>query len=145
MPPMVASAPGSTQKAQPVFASALFSCRCVTPGLDRGVEILGAHAQHAVHARQVDRHAAVDRVDVAFERAAGAERHDWRAVSRGDAYHRAHLVGRQGKYDHVWRSGRVPRFAVPVMFELRRVGGAAVAEQAGEIAHQRRPAIGGQD
>src|SRR5688572_9034865 len=31
MPPIVASAPGSTQKARPVLASALFNCRCVTP------------------------------------------------------------------------------------------------------------------
>ena len=49
-------------------------------GLDRGVQIVGADAQDAVHARHVDRDAAVDRIDVAFERRAGAERHDRAAV-----------------------------------------------------------------
>ena len=55
------------------------------PGLDGNVEIFGAETQHPRHARQVDRDAAVDRVDVAFERAAHAERHDRRPVLRRTA------------------------------------------------------------
>ena len=39
------------------------------------------------------------------------------------------LVGREREHDDVGQAGGVPRFAVAVMFELRRVGGAAIAEQ----------------
>ena len=45
-------------------------------GLDHAVEVLGVHRQHLVHVAEVDRDAAVRRVDVAFERGAGAERDD---------------------------------------------------------------------
>jgi hypothetical protein len=38
MPPIVASAPGSTQNAVPVLASALFNCRWVTPASTGCVE-----------------------------------------------------------------------------------------------------------
>ena len=54
-------------------------------GLDRNVEIFGAEAKHPRHARQVDRDAAVNGVDVAFERAAHAERHDRRADARAQS------------------------------------------------------------
>ena len=53
-------------------------------GLDDAVEVLGVDGEHAVHPRAVDRDAAVQRVDVAFERGAGAERHDRRVMGGGD-------------------------------------------------------------
>ena len=51
-------------------------------GLDRDVEILGRQPQHAVHARQVDRDAAGNGIDVGFERAAHPEWNDWHAGAR---------------------------------------------------------------
>ena len=61
-------------------------------GLDRNVEILGAEPQHPRHARQIDRDAAVDGVDVAFERAAHAERHDRHAVLGAELDDRRRLL-----------------------------------------------------
>ena len=42
--------------------------------LDDAVEVLGMHREDAVHVAEIDRDAAGRRVDLAFERAAGAER-----------------------------------------------------------------------
>ena len=55
-------------------------------GFHRGVEILGADAQHAVHLAQVDADAAADRVHVPFERGAGAERNDRQLKALADAH-----------------------------------------------------------
>ena len=45
-------------------------------GFDHAVEILSVHGEDAVHVREIERHAAEGRVDLAFERGAGAERND---------------------------------------------------------------------
>jgi hypothetical protein len=39
---------------------------------DNAIEILGVHADNAIHVAEVERHAALRRVDVPFERSAGA-------------------------------------------------------------------------
>ena len=85
-------------------------------GFDRHVEILDAHAHDLVHLAQVDRDAAADRVDVPFERGAGAEGHDRHAM-RGAliATMAADFIGRVRKADDVGRGGRVVRLAVAVM------------------------------
>jgi len=44
--------------------------------LDHAIEILRVHRQHAVHVAKIDRHAAIGRIDVAFERGARAEGND---------------------------------------------------------------------
>ena len=108
------------------------------------VEILGADAKHAVHPREIDGHSAADGIHVPLERAAGAERHDRRPVPRRHADHRAHLVGGEWKHHGVRLPGRVPRFSVAVMLELRRIRAATVAQRFREIAHERLAAIGGE-
>jgi hypothetical protein len=44
------------------------------PGLDDAIEILGVNREHAVHVAEIERDAAARRVDLAFQRSAGAER-----------------------------------------------------------------------
>ena len=51
----------------------------------------------AVHAAQVDADAAGRRVDLAFERCAGAERDDRHAVLRTDTHRFVHIVFRFGE------------------------------------------------
>ena len=51
-------------------------------GLDHAIEVLGVDGEHAVHAREIDANAAVQRIDVAFQRRAGAEADDRRVVPR---------------------------------------------------------------
>jgi hypothetical protein len=53
--------------------------------LDGGVEIFGADAQDAIHPAHVDRDATMQRVHVAFQRAAGAERNDGDLTALADA------------------------------------------------------------
>ena len=61
-------------------------------GLDHAVEVALVDGEHAVHAREVERQPAVRRVDVAFERGAGAERDDGHAMGAGHPHDLAHLV-----------------------------------------------------
>ncbi len=69
--------------------------------LDRGVEIVRADTQDAVHPRHVDRDPAVDRVDVALERGAGAERDDRTTMCRAGENDRLDGVGTLGEHDGV--------------------------------------------
>jgi hypothetical protein len=48
-------------------------------GLDHAIEIGFMHGEDAVHAGEIERHAAERRVDVTFERGAGAEGNDGNA------------------------------------------------------------------
>ena len=73
---MVASAPGSTGNVRPGVVERLVQLQARDAGLDGRVEILDADAHDLVHLAKIDRDAAADRVDVPFERRAGAERHD---------------------------------------------------------------------
>ena len=59
----------------------------------------------------------------------GAERHDRRTNARGGANDRADFIGRERIHDDVGDAGGMPRLAVAVVLELRRVGRAAVAEE----------------
>ncbi len=115
MPPIVASAPGIHHEHQAGVLQVVVELLVGEAGLHRDVHVVGAEAQHLGHAREVDRHAAVDGVDVALERAADAERDDRRAVRRARPHDRAHLVGGLGE-DHGVGIGRgVPRLAVAVV------------------------------
>ena len=82
MPPSEASAPGSIGKNRPLVAQMLVERLARDAGLDDAIEILGVHGQHLVHVAEVDRHAAERRVDVAFQRGAGAEGDDRHACAR---------------------------------------------------------------
>jgi hypothetical protein len=141
---MVASAPGSTQNATPVFASAFVQLSVCDAGFDGRIEIVDADAQHAIHARQIDRHAALDGVDVSLERRAGTERHDRRLHARGRANDRADFISGERKDDDVGVDGRVPRLAVTVLFDLRGVGAAAIPEESPELGNQRCASVRGQ-
>jgi hypothetical protein len=106
-------------------------------GLDGRVQIIGAHAQHAVHPRQVDRDASDNRIDVPFERRPDAKRHNRRTLSRGHRHDRTDFFGAGRVDDDVRRRRRVPGFAVTVMLDLGRVRRAAIAEQTDEVADER--------
>ena len=72
MPPMRGIGAGVDGEEQAVVAQVLVQRLAGHAGLDHAVEVLGVHGQHAVHARGVDRDAAVGGVDVALQRRAGA-------------------------------------------------------------------------
>ena len=132
MPPIVQSAPGSTGKVSPVLRKRLVQLQARDAGFDRRVEIVDADAQHVVHLAQIDRDAAVDRVDVAFERRAGAERDDRHAMGRADRHDRGDLVRRVREADDVGQRGEVVGLAVAVMIADRRRFAGARAQQMAE-------------
>ncbi len=74
------------------------------------------HRQHLVHVADVDRDAAVRRVDVAFERGAGAERDDRHAMGRADAHDLLHVLGRLRKHHGVRRLVLDPGDGVAVLW-----------------------------
>ena len=76
-------------------------------GLDGGIQVVGADAQDAIHPRHVDRDAAVDRIDVAFERGAGAEGHNRTAVRRAGAHDGLDRLGALGEHDRMRQRRRV--------------------------------------
>ena len=61
--------------------------------------------EHAVHARKSMRDAAARRVDMAFERGAGAERDDRHAMRRAQPHDLLHLLGACREDDGVRRLG----------------------------------------
>ena len=71
---------GIDREEQAAVAQVLVERLAGDAGLDHAVEILGVHLEHLVHVAEVDRHAALRRVDMAFERGADAERNDRHAV-----------------------------------------------------------------
>jgi hypothetical protein len=84
-------------------------------GLDRNVEILRAEAHHARHAREIDRDAAMNRIDVSFERAAHAERHDRPPVLRAHLHDGGDFRRCCRKHHAVRKSRRVPRLTMAVV------------------------------
>ena len=119
MPPSEASAPGSIGKNRPWSRRYSLSCLARHAGLDHAVEILGVHREHAVHVAEVERDAAPRRVDVAFERGAGAERDDRHAMPRADAHDLLHVLGRLRKHHRVRRLVRDPGDGVAVLLAHR--------------------------
>ena len=125
MPPIVASAPGSTGNIRPGVAERLVQLQAGHAGFDRRVEILDADAHDAIQIARVDRDAAAQRLNVSFERRACAERHDGQVIARADADDLDDFVDRLRKADDVGRRGRVIRLAVTVMLADRvRIAGA---------------------
>ena len=59
MPPMEASAPGSIGKEESGVLDVRVERLARHAGLHHGVEVFRMHLEHAVHARHVQRHAAV--------------------------------------------------------------------------------------
>ena len=65
----------------------------MTPGSTTQSTILGVDGEHAVHVAEIERNAAARRVDLAFERCAGAERDHRHALGRTSAHDLLHLLG----------------------------------------------------
>lgn len=83
--------------------------------LTPAVHVLLVHAQHAVHLREVQAHASLRRLDVPFERGAGAKRNEGCARLPADPHHAHHFLRaaserhrlrREGEVLHLGRGGR---------------------------------------
>ena len=95
------------------------------------------HGENAVHAREIKRHAAEWRIDVTFERSAGAERDD-RHAGLGAKLHRLdHLRGGLCEQHRVGRLRRDPGQRVGVLFAERPAGREAIAEPCRKPREQR--------
>ena len=75
------------------------------PGLDRRVEVVRAHGQHAVHGPQVDRDPAAHRLHVPLDRGAGPEGDHRRAPARAGPHREGNLFGGLGENHPVGRDG----------------------------------------
>ena len=109
MPPSVASAPGSTGKNRPVCLMCSFSCLRVTPACTTASRSCLVHREHLVHLRQVDRHAALHREDVALERGADAVGDHRHAVAAADVDDVAHFFGRLDEDNSIGQARRESR------------------------------------
>jgi len=105
-------------------------------GFDLAVEIVGADAQHTIHARQINRNAAVDGVDVPLEGGPDAEGYDRRTMHVRQTNDCADLLGVRRKHDDVRQSWDMPRFTVTVVFDLRWIGRASIAEQRVQVCRE---------
>jgi hypothetical protein len=65
---------------EPAVAQMLVELLPGDAGLDDAIEIVGVDGENIIHAREVERDAAMGRVDMAFERRADSERNDRRVV-----------------------------------------------------------------
>ncbi len=101
-------------------------------GLHRAVQVFGVDLQNLVHLHHVDRHAALDGDDMAFERGAGAERHDRHLVISADLDHLGDLFGRADEGDAVGVAVGVVGFVLAVVGADRRRGREPVAEECGQ-------------
>ena len=105
-------------------------------GLNAAVEILGVDFEHAVHLRQVDADAAVERGDVPFERRANAEGNHRDTCEMTQAHDRRNLLVGVREDDDVGQRGVGKTFAVAVVLAHRVGGHGAFAEVARKPRHQ---------
>ena len=101
-------------------------------GLDHAIEILGMHGQHAGHVAEVDRDAAERRVDVAFQRRAGAERDHRHALRAANAHDVLHVRRALRKHHRIRRLVGQPGERIAVLFAHRLRGDDTIAEFRGE-------------
>ena len=137
MPPIEASAPGSIGKEQPVSRKCSFERLARHAGLDDAIEVFGVNREHAVHARQSMRDAAVQRVDMAFQRSADAERDDRRVMRGADAHGVDDVLRAVGEHHRVGRRVVGPGQRVAMLTAHRLGGDEAVAEARREITGER--------
>jgi hypothetical protein len=106
-------------------------------------QVLGRDRQHPVHARDVDREAALDREQVALERGADPERDDREAVLPAGEHRLDDVLGRLGEHHRVGRRDGERRLVAAVVLADRERGAEAVAEAGaqpfGERVGQRAP------
>jgi hypothetical protein len=106
-------------------------------GLHHRIQIRLMYLQHLVHARQVDRHAALDGEDVALERGADAERDHRHAVAPADVHDIAHFLRRSGEHHDIGKRVREVGLVLAVVLAHRRRGRHALAEQRLQLRHDR--------
>ncbi len=106
-------------------------------GLDHAIEIVGVDGENGVHAREVERDAAMRGVDMAFERRADAERNDRRVVPGAELDQVDHVIFVFGEHHRVRRLVLEPGQRVAVRLADRLGSGEAVAETGGEIGIER--------
>ena len=107
-------------------------------GLDDAIEILGVDRENPVHAAAVQRESAVERVDVAFERCADAERHNRRIMRRANAHGVDHVLAALGEHDSVRRRVRQPGQRMAMLHPHGLGRHELVAEPGGERSRERR-------
>ncbi len=144
MPPIEASAPGSIGKNRPLSRKWEFSALRVMPGsTTQSRSSAWTASTRSIRDRSM-RQAAVQRVEVAFERAAGAIGDDRRVVARADRHRLHHVLAALGEQHGVRRRVRRPGQGMAVL-DARRLGGRdLVAEMGVEVGDQRGDGLGGQ-
>ena len=137
MPPIEASAPGSIGKNRPLSRRCAFSALRVTPGSTTQSRSSACTAMTRFMWRQVDRQPAMQRVDVALERGAGAEGHDRRVVLRADPHRVDHVLAALGEQHRVGRRVGQPGQRMAVLDAHRLRGDDLVAEFGVEVGGER--------
>ena len=122
---------------EPAVAQVLVELLAGDAGLDDAIEIVGVDGENIVHAREVERDAAMGRVDMALERRADAERNDRRVVPGAELDEVDHVLLVLGEHHRVRRLVLEPGQRVAVRLADRLGGGEAVAETGGEIGIER--------
>ena len=62
-------------------------------GLDYAIEVLGMHGEYAIHVAEIEADATKGRIDLAFERGAGAKRNHRHALGRAQPHDLLHFFG----------------------------------------------------
>ena len=123
---------GIDRKKQTLVAQIFIELLARYARLNDAIEIFGMYREHAVHVLHVDANAAARRIDLAFERGAGAERNDRHIMLRADAHDLLHVFGRLREYHGVRRLVGVPRRGVAVLFAHGLRGDDTISERCGE-------------
>ncbi len=119
---------GIDREEQALVAQVLVERLAGDAGLDHAVEVLGMHRQHPVHVADVDRDAAVRRVDLTLERRAGAERDHRHAMAGADPHDLLHVGDALREHHRIRRLVHDPGQRVAVLLAHRLRGDEAVAE-----------------
>ena len=91
------------------------------------------HGEDAVHAGEIERDAAEGRIDVAFERGAGAEGDHRHSCLRAKRHHLDHLGGRFREQHRIGGLRRDPGQGVGMLLAQRSAGREASPEARGKL------------
>ena len=105
-------------------------------GLHHAIEVSLMHGKDAVHAGEIEREAAVRRVEVTFERGAGAERDHRNAGARAKSHHLGDLGLGLGEQHGVGRLGLEPGERVGMLLPKRLAQREAVTEARGKSGEE---------
>ena len=130
------------RKEEPAVAQVLVELLPGDAGLDDTIEIIGVDGENSVHAREVERDAAMRRVDMALERGTYSERNDRRVVPGAELHEVDHVLFVFGEDHGVGRLVLEPGQGMPVRLANRLGGGEAIAEAGGEVGIERGDRVG---